>query len=169
MVSIILSVLDVYIPCYVCICTYVLGVSLISMLTLNPNSNEEVRSMRPVLASKGSLSWSMMPSTSRLTSVILKHFGSENNVTTLLPSPALYFLPLSAFYWSSYISFTSFSCNGYFKSSLCSSFLFLYLHPSASIFGCTHLWLSTLHLSCSLTNQEPYCTLVSQQGFLKDW
>lgn len=53
--------------------------------------------MRLVLASKGSLFWSMMPSTSHLTPVTLKHAGSEDNVSASLPSPALYLLSLSAF------------------------------------------------------------------------
>lgn len=165
MTSIVLSILDAYICWYVCICTYVLGVLLISMLTLNPKNNEEVRSMRPMLANKGSLFWSMMPSTSQLTSVTLKHVGSEDNESTSLPSPALYLLSLSAFSWSSYISFTSFSCPGYFKSSFCASFLFLYHHPSAPIFRCPHFVYDFLHCTFSVysspTDQVPHCTLVS--------
>lgn len=171
MISIILSVSDVCMHCYVCICTYVLGVSLISMPTLNPNTNEKIRSMRLVVASKGSLFWSMMPSTSRLTSGTLKHVGSEcDNFTTS-----------SCFVFSPHLPSS--------EALTCLSLPFLVVaisnHPSVPLswfFTFTPQLLSLDALICvydfphctfpvyrSPTDQVSHCTLVSQKGFLKDW
>lgn len=82
-----------------CICIYVLSVSLISMPTLSPNSNEEVRSMRAVLAGKGPLFLCPLYHIWHLWCV-----RSEDNMSNSLLSPPFYPFSLSAFSWSSYIS-----------------------------------------------------------------
>jgi len=170
--QVLLRVLDTYICWYMSTGTYTLGGDHTTipscLLDLHAHSQSK-RAMRksdqwdwsPFLANKWSLFRNMIPSTSHLTSVTLKHVGSEDTVSTPLPPPVVYPPSPPASYWSSHTSFTSFSSFWVFQIMLLCLVPFS-LPPPLSY----RLWMwsfvfmiSTLHLSRLLFTCVPVLLL----------